>query len=84
VTVNGQPLLDKQKYTLAATNYVIKDAGDGYTMFRDAKVLVGPERAPSESDILQKTITSARPIAPKVEGRVTRVDTPKSETSCKP
>jgi len=70
VTVNGRPLLDRQKYTLAATNYVIKDGGDGYTMFRDAKVLVGAEQAPSESDILQKAITSVRPIAPKVEGRV--------------
>ena len=84
VTVNGRPLLDQQTYTLAATNYVIKDGGDGYTMFRDAKVLVGAEQAPSESDILQKAIPSARPIAPKVEGRVTRIDSPKNQTSCKP
>lgn len=82
VTVNGRLLLDRQRYTLAATNYVIKDGGDGYTMFRDAKVLVAAEQAPSESDILQKAITSARPIAPKVEGRVTRVDTPKDKRSC--
>ena len=73
--------LDTGRQVLAS---VIKDGGDGYTMFRDAKVLVGPEQAPSESDILQKAITSVRPIAPKVEGRVTRVDTPKSQTSCKP
>lgn len=84
VTVNGRPLMDRQKYTLAATNYVIKDAGDGYTMFRDAKVLVKAEQAPTESDILQKAITLVRPIAPKVEGRVIRVDTPKTQTSCKP
>lgn len=84
ITVNGRPLLDQQMYSLAATSYVVKDGGDGYTMFRDAKVLIGPDQAPSESEILQKAITPARPIAPKVEGRVTRVDTPKSETSCKP
>ena len=82
VTVNGRLLLDRQRYTLAATNYVIKDGGDGYTMFRDAKVLVGAEQAPSEADILQKAITSVRPIAPKVEGRVTRLDTPKDKRSC--
>lgn len=84
ITVNGRPLVDGQNYTLAATSYVIKDGGDGYTMFRDARVLVGPDQAPSESEILQKAITPRRPIAPKVEGRVTRVDTPKSQISCKP
>lgn len=84
ITVNGRPLVDQQMYSLAATSYVIKDGGDGYTMFRDAKVLIGPDQAPTESEILQKAITLARPIAPKVEGRVTRVDAPKSETSCKP
>ena len=84
VTVNGRPLVDRQTYTLAATSYVIKDGGDGYTMFRDAKVLIGPDQAPSESAILQKAITSVRAIAPKVEGRVTRVDTTKSQTPCRP
>ena len=83
VTVNGRPLVDRQMYTLAATSYVIKDGGDGYTMFRDAKVLGLPDQTPSESEIMQKVITLLRPIAPKVEGRVTRVDTPKSQTSCK-
>jgi 5'-nucleotidase len=84
ILVNGRPLVDRQTYTLAATSYVIKDGGDGYTMFRDAKILIGPDQAPSESEIMEKAITLARPIAPKVEGRVTRVDTPKSQTSCKP
>lgn len=84
VTVNGKPLADRQTYTLAATSYVIKDGGDGYTMFRDATVLIGPDQAPSESDIMQKAITSVISLAPKTEGRITRIDTPKSQTSCKP
>ncbi|HXT62372.1 MAG TPA: 5'-nucleotidase C-terminal domain-containing protein [Pyrinomonadaceae bacterium] len=82
VVVNGKPLDEKQLYSLAATNYVAKDAGDGYDMFRDAKILIGPEQAPSESDILQKRIASVISIAPKTDGRVTRVDTPKDQNKC--
>jgi len=82
VTVNGKPLDDRQTYTLAATSYVIKDGGDGYTAFRDAPVVIGADQAPSESDILQKAISSVVSIAPKVEGRITRVDTPKNQRSC--
>jgi 5'-nucleotidase len=84
VTVNGRPLVDRQMYTLAATSYVIKDGGDGYTMFRDARVLGQPDQTPSESEIMQRVITLRRPIAPKVEGRITRIDTPQSQTTCKP
>jgi 5'-nucleotidase len=83
VAVNGKPLDERATYTLVASSYVIKDAGDGYTMFRDAKLLVGPDQAPSESDILQKAITSVVSITPKVDGRITRVDTPKDQKSCK-
>jgi 5'-nucleotidase len=82
VLVNGKPLDDRQLYSLAATSYVVKDAGDGYDMFRDAKVLVGPDQAPSESDILQKKIAAVAAIAPKTDGRITRVDTPKDRKKC--
>jgi 5'-nucleotidase len=82
ILVNGKPLDDRKFYSLAATNYVVKDAGDGYDMFREAKVLIGPERAPSESDILQKKIGSVASIAPKTDGRITRVDTPKDQKKC--
>ncbi len=83
IVVNGKPLDDRQLYSLAATNYVVKDAGDGYDMFRDAKILIGPDQAPSESDILQKKIAAVASIAPKTDGRITRVDTPKDQRSCK-
>lgn len=81
-TVNGKPLDDAATYTLAATAYVINDGGDGYAMFRGSKILVGPDQAPSESDILQKAITSVVSITPKVDGRITRVDTPKDQRKC--
>lgn len=80
--INGRPIDDRATYTLAATSYVIKDGGDGYTMFRDAQTLVGPDQAPSESDILQKAITSVISIAPKTDGRITRVDTSKDGKQC--
>jgi 5'-nucleotidase len=83
VLIDGQPLVDRKLYSLAATNYVVKDAGDGYDMFRDAKMLVGIDRAPSESDILQKKIAAVASIAPQTDGRITRVDTPKEQRSCK-
>ncbi|HEV8140743.1 MAG TPA: 5'-nucleotidase C-terminal domain-containing protein [Pyrinomonadaceae bacterium] len=83
VLINGKPLDDRRMYTLAATNYVVKDAGDGYDMFRDAKVLIGPDQAPSEADILQKRIASVASIAPKTDGRIARVDAPNDQKSCK-
>ena len=82
IMVNGKPLDDRKLYSLAATNYVVKDAGDGYDMFRAAKVLIGPERAPSESDILQKKIGSVASIAPKTDGWITRLDTPNDLRKC--
>jgi 5'-nucleotidase / UDP-sugar diphosphatase len=82
ILINGRPLDDRHLYSLAATNYVVKDAGDGYDMFRDAKVLIGPDRAPSESDILQKKIASVTSIAPKTDGRITRVDAPQDQKKC--
>lgn len=82
VSVNGKPLDDRATYTLAATSYVVVDAGDGYDMFKGAKFLITAEQGPSESDILQKAIASVASIAPKVEGRITRVDTVKDQGSC--
>jgi 5'-nucleotidase len=82
-TVNGQPLDAARNYTLATTSYVALDAGDGYEIFRGATVLLRPEQAPSESDILQKAISSVQSIAPQLEGRIKRIDTAKDQGSCK-
>jgi 5'-nucleotidase / UDP-sugar diphosphatase len=75
VTVNGQPLDDKRNYTLATSDYVALKQGDGYEVFRNAKVLIGLKDGPLEADVLMKAITSPPSIAPKVDGRITRVDT---------
>jgi 5'-nucleotidase len=83
VLVNGKPLDDKRNYTLATTSYVALDAGDGYEVFRQATVLIRPEQAPQEADILLKAIRRVRAIAPKVDGRVKRLDKGKDQNTCK-
>lgn len=39
VLVNGEPLDLGKTYTLASHNYMLKSGGDGYTMFKDNKIL---------------------------------------------
>lgn len=82
ITINGKPLDDKRTYTLATTNYVAIDAGDGYDMFRNVPLVTGPEQGPSETDILLKAIASAPSIGPKTDGRIKRVDAAKDQSSC--
>jgi len=73
--INGQPLDPARKYTIATTTFVGIDGGDGYSMLKGATVVLPPERAPLDSEALQRAISSVRSIAPKVEGRITRLDT---------
>ena len=83
IEIKGKPLDDRGTYSLATTSYVAIDAGDGYDMFRSATFLIRPEQAPSETDILLKVITSVPAIAPKSDGRITRVNAAKAQSPCK-
>jgi 2',3'-cyclic-nucleotide 2'-phosphodiesterase (5'-nucleotidase family) len=74
VSINGRPLDDKRKYTLATTNFLALDGGDGYSMFKGAPIMIPMERAPIDADVLIRTIAAAKGIAPKVEGRIKRLD----------
>ncbi len=82
VTVNGKALDDKQTYTLATSSYVALQAGDGYEVFRGAKLLIGPDNGPLEADVLMKAIQSVPSIAPKVDGRITRLDAAQNKATC--
>ncbi len=82
ITINGKPLDNRGTYTMATTNYVAIDAGDGYDMFRKGTLVLRPEQAPSETDILLKAIASVPAIAPKTDGRITRVDARKDQGAC--
>lgn len=79
VTINGQPLDDNKKYTLATTDFLAINGGDGYTMLKNARVLISPEQGQDDFDILRAAFTSVKPIAPKVEGRIKRLDQARSQ-----
>ncbi|HEY6661086.1 MAG TPA: 5'-nucleotidase C-terminal domain-containing protein [Pyrinomonadaceae bacterium] len=82
VKVNGLPLNDAKKYTLTTTTFIALDGGDGYAMFKGSPVIIPPERAPIDSEVVRRAIV-ARAIAPKVEGRIKRLDVAqKSGSKC--
>ncbi len=73
VTVNGQPLDEKKTYTLASTGF-IADGGDGYVMFKSGRRLIAQESAQLDALVVTNAIQTAGEIAPKVEGRIKRLD----------
>lgn len=83
VKVNGLPLDDTKNYSLTTTTFVALDGGDGYTVFKGARVITPPEKAPTDVDAVKIAIATGKPIAPKVEGRIKRLDTTqKSGKNC--
>jgi 5'-nucleotidase len=84
LTVNGKPLDEKKKYTLATTDYVGIDGGDGYSVFKEARLLTPREQAQFDSEVLRAAIAAKKVIAPKVEGRIKRLDKrQKAQADCK-
>ena len=82
VKVNNLPLDDAKNYTLTTTTFIGLDGGDGYAMFKGATVVIPPERLLTDADTVKRAI-GVRPISPKVEGRITRLDiAQKSSTNC--
>jgi 5'-nucleotidase len=83
LTINGEPLDDKKKYTLATSDYVGIDGGDGYSMLKAARLLIPREQAQFDSDVLRAAIASKGEIAPQTDGRIKRVDKEqKQKTDC--
>ncbi len=76
ILVAGKPVVDSQKYTFATSDFLVSRGGDGYTMLAKGKVMVDAASAKKDSDVFEQGIRSAPPtgIAPKVEGRIIRVD----------
>jgi 5'-nucleotidase len=74
VTVNGQPLDDRRKYTLATTNFLAIDGGDGYAMLKEGRLLISPEQGQSDFDVLRRAVLVARSVAPRTDGRIKRLD----------
>ena len=76
ITVGGKPLDEGRNYTLATSDFLVSRGGDGYTMFKDAKVLTPAEKAPKDSDVFEQAIRTAPNaiISPRLEGRISKVD----------
>ena len=75
IMVGGKPLDEKKTYTLATSDFLVSRGGDGYTMFKDAKVLIPADKAPKDSDVFEQAIrtTPNSTISPRLEGRITRI-----------
>jgi 5'-nucleotidase len=83
LSINGNPLDAKKIYTLATSDYVALDGGDGYEMLKAGRVLIPRERAQFDSDILRAAIIAKKVIAPKTDGRIKRLDqNQKPRTDC--
>ncbi|MEZ5308632.1 MAG: 5'-nucleotidase C-terminal domain-containing protein [Pyrinomonadaceae bacterium] len=76
IMVGGKPVDDKKLYTLATSDFLVSRGGDGYTMFAKGKVLIDAANAKKDSDVFEAAIRNAPggAIAPKVEGRIVRVN----------
>jgi 5'-nucleotidase len=74
--VGGKRVMDEAVYTMATSDFLVSRGGDGYTMFKDAKVLINPDDAPKDSEVFEKAIKDSpnATISPRVEGRITRVN----------
>lgn len=76
ISIGGKPLEENKSYTLATSDFLVSRGGDGYTMFKNAKILTGAEQAPKDSDVFEQAIRNApnSTIAPKLEGRIVRIN----------
>lgn len=75
-TVGGKRIEPGSVYTLATSDFLVSRGGDGYTMFKDAKILIAADQAPKDSEVFEKAIKDApnSTISPRVEGRITRLN----------
>lgn len=75
IMVGGKPLDEKKTYTLATSDFLVSRGGDGYTMFKGAKVLIPADKAEKDSDVFEQAIRSApnSTISPRLEGRIVSV-----------
>lgn len=76
VCVGGEPIDLNKTYTVATSDFLVTRGGDGYTMFKNAKVLIDAEKAPKDSDVFEQAIKNSpkSTISPKAEGRIVRVN----------
>jgi 5'-nucleotidase len=76
ILVGGKPLDEKGTYTVATSDFLVSRGGDGYTMFKNAKILIMADKAQKDSDVFEQAIRSApnSTISPRLEGRIVRIN----------
>ena len=79
--IKGQPVSPSKTYSLTTTTFIALDGGDGYTMLKGTPILTAPERLPLDSDVLKRVFAGGRVLAPRVEGRIRRLDKTKTSTT---
>ncbi len=76
VYVGGKRLMEDAAYTLATSDFLVTKSGDGYAMFKDAKVLISADEARKDSEVFEDAIKSSpkATISPVLEGRIKRLN----------
>ncbi|PYS86765.1 MAG: bifunctional metallophosphatase/5'-nucleotidase [Acidobacteria bacterium] len=76
VMVGGRPVDLNKTYTLATSNFLVANGGDGYTMFKNARVVISEAQARKDSEVFEEAIRNApnSTISPVVEGRIIRIN----------
>ena len=75
ILISGKPLEENKTYTLATSDFLVTRGGDGYTMFKDGKVLINATNAPKDSDVFEQAIKDSpnQTITPRLEGRIVKL-----------
>ena len=75
-SVGGKKIRDDAVYTLATSDFLVSRGGDGYTMFKDVKILTSSDAAPKDSEVFENAIKKSpnSTVSPRVEGRITRLN----------
>jgi len=74
---------EKKKYKISTCDYPGIEGGACYSLLKDARVLIPGEKGQIDYDVLQTAIARKKAIAPKVDGRIKRLDKEqKQQTDC--
>lgn len=69
VTIGGKPLDKTATYKLATNDYM-QGGGDGYYMFKKAKVLIGATSGKLMASDVMDYIAARKDVSPAIEGRI--------------
>ena len=70
VKVGDSPLSKRRTYTMATNDFLAK-GGDGYTVFKQAKVIIDASSAKLMASMVMDYIKEKGTVTPKIEGRIT-------------